>query len=258
LRAGDAGPYAALVAGRDACLIDLYETLLSCDFSPNRRELPKLAGMAADAWNEAYAQLWAAVQVGRVSKAEAFGQTLRACGAQPSADLVRALVDRDRELQFASARLYDDAIPFLGRLRSGGLKVAIVSNCSEHTRPLLTELGVIALADAVILSCEVGAAKPSAEIYQRALDQLGVGATAALFVDDQAAFCAGAADLGIAAVQIVRGEPDGHVPTAGTAVVRSLTEVETMLWPSEGFKSRLDGEDRLRGLAKEVLSCLGR
>ena len=258
MRAADAGPYAALVGGRDACLVDLYDTLLSCDFSPNRRELPKLAGVAPDAWNEAYSHLWVAVQTGRVSKAEAFAQSLQALGAQPSADLVRALVDLDRELAFASARLYDDAIPFLDRLRAAGIKIAIVSNCSEHTRPLLTELGVIPLADAVVLSCEVGAAKPSAEIFLRALDQLGVAATAAVFVDDQASYCAGAAALGIAAVQIVRDEPDGNLPAAGTAVVRSLTEVETMLWPTEGFKSWREGEDRLRGLTKEVLSCLGR
>ncbi|HEY6294286.1 MAG TPA: HAD-IA family hydrolase [Streptosporangiaceae bacterium] len=246
------------MGGWDACLVDLYDTLLSCDFSPNRRELPKLAGVAAEAWNEGYARFWASVQTGRLSKAEAFAQTLRALGAQPSGDLIRALVDRDRELAFANARLYDDAIPFLAALRAAGRKIAIVSNCSEHTRPLLTRLGVIPLADAVILSCEVGTAKPSAEIYLRALDQLGVAATAAVFVDDQASYCAGAAALGIAAVQIVRGEPDGNVLAPGTAVVRSLTEVETMLWPSEGFKSALEGEDRLRSLAKEVLSCLGR
>jgi putative hydrolase of the HAD superfamily len=242
-----------------ACLVDVYDTLLSCDFSMNRIELPKLAGVAADAWNGTYAQLWPAVQAGRVTKAEAFAQTLRACGAQPEAGLVRALVARDRELHFAAARLYDDAVPFLERLASGGIKVAIVSNCTEHTRPLLARLGVTALADAVILSCEVGAAKPSAEIFLRALDQLGVAATsAALFVDDQASFCAGAAALGLRSVQIVRGEPDGNGPAAGTTVVRSLAEVEAMLWPPKGFKSRLEGEDRLRSLAKEVLSCLGR
>jgi FMN phosphatase YigB (HAD superfamily) len=120
----------------------VYDTLLSCDFSANRRELPALAGVAADAWNEAYEEIWAAVQVGRVSKAEAFAKTLRACGAQPGAGLVRALVARDRELQFASAWLYADAIPFLDGLRSGGIKIALVSNCTEHTRGLLTELGV--------------------------------------------------------------------------------------------------------------------
>ena len=209
----------------------MYDTLLSCDFSANRRELPTLAGVAADAWNEAYEKIWAAVQVGRVSKAEAFAQTLRACGAQPRADLIRALVARDRALQFASARLYDDAIPFLDRLRSGGIKIALVSNCTEHTRALLAEFGVTARADAVTLSCEVGAAKPSAEIFRHALDQLGVSATAAVFVDDQASFCAAGAALGIRAVQIVRGELDGNVPAPRTTVVRSLPEVEAIMWP---------------------------
>jgi FMN phosphatase YigB (HAD superfamily) len=89
------------------------------------------------------------------------------------------------------------------------------------------------LVDAVVLSGEVGAAKPSAEIFRHALGQLGVPASRALFVDDQAAFCAGATALGISAAQIVRGDLDGldgRVPAAGTTIVRSLPEVEAMLW----------------------------
>jgi len=49
-------------------------------------------------------------------------------------------------------------------------------------------------------------------------------------VDDQASYCAGGAALGIGAVQIVRGEPDGTWSAAGTTVVRSLPEVQAMLW----------------------------
>ena len=49
-----------------------------------------------------------------------------------------------------------------------------------------------------------------------------------MFVDDQPSYCAGAADLGITAVQIVRGEPDGKVPAPGTRVVRSLLEVQSL------------------------------
>src|SRR5260370_6341914 len=156
-------------------------------------------------------------------------QILQAWDVEPRPDLLRELVDKDRELLLASARLYDDAIPFLETLRSRGIKIAIVSNCSEHTRDVLSELGVAALADALVLSCEVGSAKPSAPIFRHALDKLGVTAGAALFVDDQAAYCAGGVALGISAVQIVRGEMDGKVPAAGTTVVRSLPEVEAML-----------------------------
>jgi putative hydrolase of the HAD superfamily len=153
---------------------------------------------------------------------------LREFGVEPRPDLVRALVDRDRELLLAAARLYDDAIPFLESLRSHGVKIAIVSNCTEHTRRLLTEIEVAALADVLVLSCEVGAAKPEPEIFRYALDQLGVAADAAVFVDDQPSYCAGAVALGIRTAQIIRGEQDGKVPAAGTTVVRSLPEVEAM------------------------------
>jgi putative hydrolase of the HAD superfamily len=138
------------------------------------------------------------------------------------------MVNKDRELLLANARLFDDAIPFLEKVRARGIKIAVVSNCTENTRPLLAKLGVDALADALILSCEVGAAKPAAQIFQCALDRLGVAAEAALFVDDQAGFCAGSVAVGISTVQIVRGELDGRVPAAGTRMVRSLPEVEAM------------------------------
>ena len=219
-----------------ACLIDVYETILSCDFSRHSTEMPALAGVAPDAWRAGIWRVGSLFNVGRLTKAEGFGQILQECGVRPEADLVRALVEADRELLLASAHLFDDSIPFLENLRSHGVRAAIVSNCSEHTRDLLIKLGVPELVDEVILSCEVGAAKPSAQIFRHALDQLGVPAGAARFVDDQVAFCAGAAALGIRAVQIVRGEldgvrgVDGKVPTAGTTVVRSLPEVEAMLW----------------------------
>jgi putative hydrolase of the HAD superfamily len=87
---------------------------------------------------------------------------------------------------------------------------------------------VDALADAVVLSCEVGAAKPAPEIFRCALERLGVTADAAVFIDDQPGYCAGSVAVGIRAVQIVRGELDGLSPVAGTTVARSLPEVEAM------------------------------
>jgi putative hydrolase of the HAD superfamily len=216
-----------------ACLIDVYQTILSCDFSRHGSEMPTLAGVSPQAWRAGIWRVGSLFNVGRLTKAQGFGQILRECGVEPRADLVRALVEADRELLLASARLYDDSIPFLENLRSHGVRTAIVSNCSEHTRDLLVKLGVPELVNAVVLSCEVGAAKPSAEIFRHALGQLGVPASRALFVDDQAAFCAGATVLGIGAAQIVRGDLDGidgEAPAAGTTIVRSLPEVEAMLW----------------------------
>jgi putative hydrolase of the HAD superfamily len=212
-----------LAAGFEACLIDAYGTIMSTDFSAHRAELPALAGVPADAMYAEFGRLAPALTVGELSIAEAFEQILRACGVEPAPGLVRALTDRSRELVLAAGRLYDDALPFLRTLRARGVRTAIVSNCDENTRPLLVSLGVAALVDALVLSCEVGAAKPEATIYRSALDQLGVAAGDTMFVDDNAGFCAAAASLGISAVQIVRSGSDGR------AGVRSLREVEALI-----------------------------
>jgi putative hydrolase of the HAD superfamily len=216
------------VAEQEACLVDVYDTLLSCDFVAQSAGLPMLAGLSEQAWAEGYRQIGKALGIGQLSKAEGFERILRAGGAEPGPDLVQALVDRDRELLLRSAQLYDDALPFLRAIRSRGIKIAIVSNCSEHTRDLLESNGVAELADTLALSYEVGAEKPAAEIFTYALDQLGVPAWRAVFVDDQPSYCAGAAALGITAVQIARGELDGKVPTEGTTVIRSLSDVAAM------------------------------
>jgi putative hydrolase of the HAD superfamily len=211
----------------EACLVDAYDTILTCDFSALRRELPALAGLPFGTWEDDYSRLSALLNDGRMSKAAAFGEILRTRGREPRPELVRELVRLDQDLLIANARLFDDTIPFLEKLRARGIKIAIVSNCTENTRPLLASFGVDALADALVLSCEVGAAKPAAQIFRHALARLGVAAEAAVFVDDQAGFCAGSEAVGISAVQIVRGELDGQMPD-GATIVRSLTEMEAM------------------------------
>jgi putative hydrolase of the HAD superfamily len=211
-----------------ACLVDAYGTVLHTDFAAYRDVLPAMAGIPADALYAEFRRLGPALGTGRIPMTEAIAQILRACGVQPQPELVRDIVEKMRELLLMSARLFDDALPFLRELRSRGLRTAIVSNCDENTRDLLVELGVAALADTLVLSCEVGAEKPAAPIYADALARLGVAADAALFVDDNAAYCAGAVALGIRTVQIVRGV-GGEQPGPGITVVRSLAEVVALL-----------------------------
>lgn len=215
-------------AGFEAFLIDAYGTVLTAGFGAHAAELPVLAGIPAKAMYAEFARLEPSLTVGKLTMAEAFARILTACGAEPEPDLVRSLTERSRELLLAAGRLYDDALPFLRTLRARGARTAIVSNCDENTRSLLVSLGVAALADTLVLSCEVGAAKPDARIFEYALDRLGVAPDAAAFVDDNAVYCAGAASLGVRAIQIVRGASDGKAAWDGT-VVRSLRDVEAML-----------------------------
>jgi putative hydrolase of the HAD superfamily len=217
----------------EACLVDAYDTIVTCDFSILKNELSALAGISPDTWQIEYARIGALVSDGRLSKAEAFTRLLRAADREASPALVAELVRQDQELLLAHARVYDDVIPVLSGLRDRGIKIAIVSNCTENTRPLLIKHGLDALADTLVLSCEVRSAKPAAEIFRCALDRLGVAAEAAVFVDDQPAYCAGSVAAGIRAVQIVRAglngqSLDGQVLGPGTLLVRSLAEVEPL------------------------------
>ncbi|HEY2261453.1 MAG TPA: HAD family hydrolase [Streptosporangiaceae bacterium] len=212
----------------EACLVDAYDTIVTCDFGPLRHGVPALAGISVAAWEQEYGLVSLPLNDGRMSKAQAFRQIMASCGTEAPEDLVAEMVRRDQELLLAHAHLFDDAVPFLTRLRDRDIKIAIVSNCTENTRAMLVATGVDKLADELVLSCEVLSAKPSPGIYQHALRVLGVPAEAAVFVDDQARFCAGSVAVGIRAAQIVRGEPDGQRPIEGVTVVRSLSEVEAM------------------------------
>jgi len=210
----------------DACLVDAYGTIVDAEFGARSRELAEMAGVAADEWRDAYARLDPALGVGHLTRAEAYELLLRTCGVKPRVSLVRDLAARDRELLLSSGYVFEDTMPFLESLRSRGIAIAIVSNCGEFTPELLTSLGVAAFADTLVLSFEVGYAKPAPRIYRLALERLGVAAESALFVDDQPVFCAGAEAVGVTAVQIARGD---RVPGKVATSVRSLLEVAELL-----------------------------
>lgn len=212
-----------------ACLVDVFDTILTCDLEALQTELAGAAGVPVDTWSRAFAEHSPALVDGRLSMAKAIERLLQDCHVEPRFDLVAELVRKDQELLIAFSRLYEDSIPFLQTLRSRGIMIAFISNCTEGTRALLNELGVSPFADSVALSCEVGCGKPSAHIYQHALDQLGTTADAALLIDDQPSYCAGAVALGMNAVQIARGDRRRRAPEVSSRVVRSLLQVEAML-----------------------------
>jgi len=84
----------------------------------------------------------------------------------------------------------------LRRLR-GRATVTIVSNAWPGIRAAMAAAGVLDVADTVVLSCEVGCAKPDPRIYALALDSVGAGPADALFVDDTAGHVAAARSLGM-------------------------------------------------------------
>jgi putative hydrolase of the HAD superfamily len=214
--------------GFRAYLVDVYETVVSCDFAAHAAELPALAGVDRESWNAAFRDLGPAVTDGRMSMFDAYAEVVRRSGATVREEHVRVLVQRDNQLLRENCCLYEDTVPFLEMLRCKGVMTALVSNCFENTRPLLADLGLIGLVDAVVLSCEVGAAKPDPSIYEHALRELRVPAHATVFVDDQDAYCDGASALGIHSVRICRSS--AKVRRDGRPTVASLADLDPLPW----------------------------
>jgi putative hydrolase of the HAD superfamily len=186
------------------CLVDVYDTILRSVFMERIAALAESLGVSVEDLLAELEKTRLDRDRGKLSTAGAFDQALRGLGIESTAGLVDELVRRDVELSRAHTRLFDDTVPFFEWLRSEGILIALVSNCADSTRGLLEYLGVIPLVDAVVLSCEVGSAKPSPEIYVTALADLGVAAADAVFIDDQPTFCMGAEAVGVRPIRIVR------------------------------------------------------
>jgi HAD superfamily hydrolase (TIGR01509 family) len=212
-----------------ACLIDVYDTILTSRFVPRMESVVEPLGIAIGDWLAEWEKMREDRDRGRLTVAASFAQTLPVFGLEPDPGLVADLARRDAEYLRSDTRLCADTVPFLEWLRSNGTLTALVSNCADTTRPQLEYLGVIPLVDAVVLSCEVGSVKPYPEIYVTALEELGVAAVDAVFIDDQPTFCVGAKAVGIRPIQIARGEADGYVSQWNFPVVHSLFDVQSLL-----------------------------
>ncbi len=127
-----------------------------------------------------------------------------------------------------SWELYPDAVPALRALQARGVELGIISNFDSRLYEILIGLGIDRFFESVTISSFAGAAKPSARIFQRALQKHGVGANEALHVgnslqeDVQAAMAAGMG--GVFLDRTGKTEPRQDVIT-----IRSLSELLTLL-----------------------------
>ena len=214
-----------------AVLIDLYDTLAWTEWPTMRAELEERFGIAEADLIRAFTTTRKARSIGAYGSEEGnLRAILEAAGIAADPALVREL-NQGRARAFAEngVHLWDDSIPTLRELRARGLRTAIVSNCDHWTRPIVDQLGLGREADAIVLSFEVGVAKPDPGIYRVALDALDARPEEAVFVDDQAGYCDGAEALGIGSFLIVREDAD---PAEGVGLAgdrRVLRDLRSLL-----------------------------
>jgi HAD superfamily hydrolase (TIGR01509 family) len=106
---------------------------------------------------------------------------------------------------------YPDTAAVLAGLHAQGSKTAVVSNIAFDVRPAFQAIGAAGHVDEFVLSFEVGAIKPDAEIFETALKRLGVAPERAVMVGDSDEADGGARALGCGFV-LVDPLPTGQRP----------------------------------------------
>ncbi|MBC8096085.1 MAG: HAD-IA family hydrolase [Akkermansiaceae bacterium] len=104
-------------------------------------------------------------------------------------------------------QVFDDVRPTLDKLAEEEIRLVVISNWDDRLRPLLKRLKLDQYFESLIVSCEVGFAKPSPIIFEQAASRLGLAPGDILHVGDSAEMdLRGARAAGFQAIQLKRGE----------------------------------------------------
>jgi putative hydrolase of the HAD superfamily len=131
----------------------------------------------------------------------------------------------DRFAEASCWTIHDDVLPTLEELRGRDIRCAVVSNWDERLQILLPRLGLTKYFETIVVSCEVGFAKPSGVIFEYALRKLGLPAGSVLHVGDS--FCEDVWGARAAGMQALLIDRKGDDPHAGG--IRSLQEISGMI-----------------------------
>ena len=187
---GDATPPTTVIFDLGAVLIDwnpryLYRSLID---DPDEMER-FLAEVTTQAWNHEQDR----------------GRTWRAAvdelvAVHPQhAHLIRAYHERWPEMLGGPIQ---DTVDLLAELRDAGVELYALSNWSTETYPIALErYPFLRWFRGVVISGEVGAAKPEPAAYLALVERYGVVPEASVFIDDQPANVEAARELGFRAIR---------------------------------------------------------
>jgi HAD superfamily hydrolase (TIGR01509 family) len=212
-----------------AVLLDLYGTLVEPDWAAltaGRDEIADRVGVPRAEAHAAWTATHEARLLGRYRSLEGdLAAVLGGAGGVGSElitdDLLAELATSERANWRRGVRLYQDVVPTLGLLRRAGVRLAIVTNASEEAAGVIPALGLDRLVDAVVASCDAGSVKP--DLLLLAMREVGVTPAETLLVDDEPAQVGAARRLGLDAILIRRGSPEG--PEDGDVAGPAVTDL---------------------------------
>ena len=164
-----------------AVIFDLWDTLVAWPVAEGERIRARIASLAGLS-EEDFAGRWpASFRRSQTGPLAAAYRVLGVTGADLDAELAERHAFARRSLRPGAG-----ATEALAVLRRRGVKLGLLSNCSEEVPVAWPDTELAGLFDAETFSSEVGLAKPDPEIYLRTAHALRVEPGDCLFVGDGA------------------------------------------------------------------------
>ena len=184
-----------------AVFFDLGGVILRTEYQAPRQHLAERLGMEYEDLSKLVFGGETADQasVGRISEEEHWSSVIQRL------HLPESETQAIREEFFAGDIIDTGLLDFMRGLRKQ-FKVGLISNAWSGLRAYILNRKLEDAFDAMIISAEVGVAKPDARIYQIALEKLGVVASESVFLDDFMENVEGARAVGMQAIYFTQPE----------------------------------------------------
>lgn len=209
---------------------------------------------------------------GLMTPGQYYEALLRLYGVQDAADIARGKVVLEAESN--NVTIFEGVADTLARLKADGYLLGIITDTAT---PLYAKLewfergGFGRCWDSIVSSKELGVRKPDPQIYQAAMEQLGITADQAIFVGHKTTELEGARAVGMQTVAF-NYEPDAQadfyiekfcdlrsLPPIGMGAGQPATDIEAILFDVGGTLRRTihrDGESAKANI-QQIHTMLG-
>ncbi len=172
-----------------AVLFDLFGTLVdnptTAEVSQLHQEVASVLGVPA----EDYARGWKATFHDRAQgKHGSVAKSIAAAAAMNGNVINKDSLSRAVEIRYEFTRGWltprTDALSTVSELKNRGLKIGLLSNCTDEVPEIWPSLNIASMFDVPLFSSQERLRKPLPEFYLRALGRLNVPASDCLYVAD--------------------------------------------------------------------------
>lgn len=168
----------------EAVIFDLWGTLIYNLPEPtDYNEVAAKVGIAPRIFWETWRKYSRAALLGEIKSSEERARRVLTELHGP-VEAIPYLTQVDFNSRSANINFYPGVPEMLTNLRQQGFRTALISNCNYMTPNVINKIGLPEKIDEIILSCEVGAAKPDERIFQIAVERLQLKPRQCLYVGD--------------------------------------------------------------------------